>query len=118
MNEEQVELFDLDFIDPDFNDDMKDIRDMEGVAYPFLLLSNIEYINVLSLLYNSDKGSCRSINSWIFVDGEYHQINPIALTFNTLILMRNLGVTLTIYASNEKVDTINLKDPKVLEKYI
>ena len=32
--------------------------------------------------------------------------------------MRNLGVTLTIYASNEKVDTINLKDPKVLEKYI
>lgn len=34
MNEEQVELFDLDFIDPDFNDDMKDIRDME-VEYPF-----------------------------------------------------------------------------------
>ena len=46
MNEEQVELFDLDFIDPDFNDDMKDIRDMEGVEYPFLLLSNVEYINV------------------------------------------------------------------------
>lgn len=117
MNEEE-ELYDLDFIDPDFNDDVKDIRDIEGIEYPFLLLSNIEYINVLSLLSNSDKGSCRSINSWVFVDDEYVQINPLALTFNTLILMRNLGVTLTIYASNERVDTVNLKDPKVLEKYI
>ena len=118
MYDEQEELYDLDFIDPDFSDDTKDIRDIEGIEYPFLLLTNIEYVNVLSLLSKSDKGSCRSIDTWVFVDGEYIQINPIALTFNTLILMRNLGVTLTIYASNERVDTVNLKNPKVLEKYI
>ena len=113
-----MDEFDLEFIDPDFSADFKDIREIEGIEYPFLLLSGVEYINVLSLLSNSDKGSCRSINSWILVDDEYTQINPIALTFNTLILMRNLGVTLTIYASKDRVDTINLKDPKVLEKYI
>lgn len=115
---EEQEIFDLDFIDPDFSANFADIRDTEGIEYPFLLLSNVAYINVLSLLSNSDTGSCRSINSWILVDNEFTQIKPIALTFNTLILMRNLGVTITIYASENKVNTLNLKDPKVLEKYI
>ncbi len=108
----------LQCIDPDLNDDMVDIRDIPKIEYPFILLSGIEYINVLSLLYKTDSESCRTFNSWIYIDSEYTQIEPIALTFNTLLLMRNLGVVITIYASYDKVSTLNLNDPSIMEKYI
>lgn len=110
---------DLELSNLDLNDySTYDLRNVEGITYPCVLLDNIHLIDILPLLNMIDADSNRRFPAWVFVDNSFVSIGGISLTFDTVFLMKQLGVAITIYEDSDCITTLNLNNVDVLEKMI
>lgn len=110
---------DLDLMDLDVTDiGLSDLRNVKGIEYPCALIGNVYVVDVLPLVNVMDCESSRRFPAWIFVDGTFEQIGGISLTFDTVFLMRQLGLSLTIYENEETIESLNLHNLDILEKFI
>ena len=96
----------------------KDLRDIEGVQFPCILLNNIYLADVIPLINGIDKESNRRFPAWVKVEDTFETIGSLSLTFDTIFLLRNLGVAMTLYQDSETVTTFNLQNRDVLEQFI
>lgn len=114
VNVEHLEISELDI--SEFG--APDLRNVKGIQYPCVLLNNVYLSDVLPLLNAIDKDSTRRLPAWVFVQDTFEPIGGLSLTFDTVYLMRQLGVSLTLFADADNVESLNLKNNAVMERFI
>lgn len=101
-------------------DTIYDVREEEGFAYPAMLISNVEFADTLRVLKSTRKESYRLFDVWI----DLNDGNPPAkqgslpADSDTFLTMRYLGLNVTLYLDKEHIQTLDLKDPSVIEAFI
>lgn len=103
-----------------FDVDVADFRDQEGLTYPAMLLTRVLFMDSLLVLKSQKRSSYREIPVWLELDGGegYQEMGTLQLTSDILLLLRHLHIGVTMYWSYDIVETLDLSNPAVLEKYI
>lgn len=103
-----------------FSLDMPDFREQEGLEYPALLLSNVLFMDCLTVLSKIKRPSFREVDTWVELeDGAgYQHIGSIQLDSTVLLTLRFLHIRATAYYSSESIQVLDLEDPTVLEQFI
>lgn len=116
---------DNDDLEIDFSDsfelsEISDIRELEGFAYPSMLISGVKFNDTLRILRELRINSYRLFDVWIDLgDGEL-PIKQGTLPANSEILlaMRYLGLRVTLYLDENNIDSLDLNKSKDIEKFI
>lgn len=119
--EAEAEDFSFDPSDSDsFSLDVPDFREQEGLVYPALLLSNVLFMDCLTVLSKIKRHSFREVDTWVELeDGAgYQHIGSIQLDSTVLLTLRFLHIRVTAYYSSENIDVLDLENPAVLEQFI
>lgn len=95
-----------------------DLRDRNDVEFPCVLLGNIYITDVIPLINKIDKESNRRFPAWVEVEDTFEPVGNLSLTFDVVLLLRNLGVSITLFEDCDTVTTFNLRNKDVLEKFI
>lgn len=105
-----------------FELDVKDVTEQEGFQYPALLLRDVLFMDCLRVLKSQKRKSFREVDAWVCTgeegDEEFRKIGTLQLDSNTLLILRHLRITATLYPNEGEVMALNLEDPAVLEKFI
>lgn len=103
-----------------FSLDMPDFREQKGLEYPALLLSNVLFMDCLTVLSKIKRPSFREVDTWVELeDGAgYQHIGSIQLDSTVLLTLRFLHIRATAYYSSESIQVLDLEDPTVLEQFI
>lgn len=116
---------DNDDLEIDFSDsfelsEISDIRELEGFAYPSMLISGVKFNDTLRILRELRTNSYRLFDVWIDLgDGEL-PIKQGTLPANSEILlaMRYLGLRVTLYLDENNIESLDLNKSKDIEKFI
>lgn len=110
---------DLEVADLDISEfEIADLRQVDGISYPCVLLGNIHIIDVLPLVNGIDMESNRRFPAWVNIGGDFEPIGSVSLTFDAIYLLKNLGVSVTLYEDEESVTALNLQNASTLERFI
>lgn len=99
---------------------LADIRDQPGFNYPSMLIYGIKFRDTMRVLQALHRESYRLWDVWAEVEGEAMpiKIGQLPADSKTFLTLRYLGLNVTLYLTEDVVDTLNLKDPAAIEKYI
>lgn len=114
------EDLEIDFSDSFELSEISDIRELEGFAYPSMLISGVKFNDTLRILRELRTNSYRLFDVWIDLgDGEL-PIKQGTLPANSEILlaMRYLGLRVTIYLDENNIESLDLNKSKDIEKFI
>lgn len=124
-HEEEVvlaeESFTFDPTDADVLElDVADLREQPDITYPAVLLSGVLFTDCLKVLKYFKRKSYREFPTWLELPdgGGFTCIGTMQLDSQVLQLLRHLRIGVTIYFSTENIETLDLNDPAVIEKYI
>lgn len=97
-----------------------DVRDEPGFKYPAMLISGIRFNDTLRILQAVRKESYRLFDVWLDLgDGSPPtRQGTLQADSQVLLTMRYLGLTVTLYLTEDSVQTLDLRDPSVIENYI
>ncbi len=97
-----------------------DVTNAKDFSYPAIVLSGVSFRDTLRVLEGIAKDSYRSTDVWLDMeDGAIpSRIGTLPLTMDTLIVLRYLGVQVTLYLAEDSVEVLDLTDPDVLERFI
>ena len=100
--------------------DSVDVRALPGFNYPAMLISGVKFKDTLRVLQTVHRSSYRSFDVWIDLgDGtEPVKQGKLPASIETFLAMRYLGLNVTLYWGYSEVDTLDLRDVSVLEKFI
>ena len=115
------ESFDFSPDNPDtFELDVLDFREQPGLEYPAVLLSNVLFTDCLKVLQAVKRESYREFPLWIEMpDGDgFSNVGTLQIDSDTLLLLRHLRIGVTIYFDSDTVESLDLDDPEVLERYV
>lgn len=114
------EDLEIDFSDSFELSEISDIRELEGFAYPSMLISGVKFNDTLRILRELRTNSYRLFDVWIDLgDGEL-PIKQGTLPANSEILlaMRYLGLRVTLYLDENNIESLDLNKSKDIEKFI
>ena len=97
------------------------VTQVPGFQYPAMEISGVAYNDTIKVLQTCSRNSYRSIDVWLNMnDGSTPiKLDPLPLEMETLLMMRFLGVSVTLYLSpDEDVQPFDFSDVSELEKYI
>ena len=99
---------------------VKDFRDQEGVTYPALLLSRVLFMDCMRVLQSSKRASYREVDTWLELpDNEgFSHVGSLQLDSDALLVLRHLGIAVTLYYDEEHMEVLDLNDPETLMKFI
>lgn len=115
-----TESFEFNPENPDtFDLGIADLREQPGITYPAVLLSNVLFTDCLRVLQSVKKQSYREFPLWVELPSDgFANVGTLQINSDTLLLLRHLRIGVTIYFSPDNVDSLNLDDVSVLEKFI
>lgn len=101
-------------------EDIVDVRNCEGFAFPAMLLSGVRFNDALKVLKDSRVDSYRCFDVWVDLgNGNMpYKVGTMPATMDSFIIMRYLGINVTLYLNEDTVMTLNLSDPTVLESFM
>lgn len=107
----QVDTFDL---------GIADVREQEGFTYPAILLSRVLFTDCLKVLQSRKRSSYREMDTWIELPGDegFQKIGTLQMDSDTLLVLRLLRIGVTMYYSEGELETLDLDDPEVLERFV
>lgn len=110
----------ISMLDTDDLIDVVDIRELDDFRYPAMLISGIQFKDTLRVLKSVRKESYRLFDVWVDLGGDTIPIKQGSLpaTLETLLVLRYLGLKVTLYLSADIVETLDLRNPDVLVQYI
>lgn len=116
---------DNDDLEIDFSDsfelsEISDIRELEGFAYPSMLISGVKFNDTLRILRELRTNSYRLFDVWIDLGDGEPPIKQGTLPANSEILlaMRYLGLRVTLYLDENNIESLDLNKSKDIEKFI
>lgn len=110
----------ISMLDTDDLIDVVDIRELDDFRYPAMLISGIQFKDTLRVLKSVRKESYRLFDVWVDLGDDTIPIKQGSLpaTLETLLVLRYLGLKVTLYLSADIVETLDLRNPDVLVQYI
>lgn len=97
-----------------------DITAVEGFQYPAMVLTGVVFQDALKVLQTRVRQSYRSFDVWLDMeDGNSPvKIGTLPMELETLLVMRYLEIGVTLYLSSDKVESLDLSDTEVLERFM
>ncbi len=113
------EDLDIDLDVADLSLGFVDVTTVEGFEYPAMVITGVSFADTLKVLKTRARKSYRSIDVWLDLeDGSPPtNIGTLPLELETLLVMRYLGVGVTLYFTSDRVETLDLSDVSVLERF-
>ncbi len=126
---DDLELFDLSQTSEDLGVDLEvegldiervDVTTLIGFQYPAMVLTGVVFKDTLKVLKTRFRESYRSVDVWLDLEdgSKPTNIGTLPLELETLLLMRYLGITVTLYLGPETVESVDLSNPSKLEDFI
>lgn len=103
----------------DYSEEL-DVRNQPGFFYPAMLISGIKFSDALEVLQTAYH-ECRSLcDVWIDLEDGNPPVKQgrLPADLNTFLIIRYLGLRVTLYPMEGAVRTLNLSDPFELENFI
>ena len=100
--------------------DSMDVRDCVGFEYPAMLITGVKFNDSLRVLQTVHEKSYRLVDVWIDLGDGSAPVRQGQLPLNsrTLLALRYLGLTVTVYPEPGEVRTLDLNDISILEDCI
>lgn len=100
--------------------DLVDVTAQEGFNYPAMVITGVVFQDTLKVLKTRVRDSFRAFDVWLDMeDGSSPtNIGTLPLEMETLLVMRYLGVRVTVYLTPDEVETLDLSDASVLERFM
>ena len=100
--------------------DLVDVTAQEGFKYPAMVITGVVFQDTLKVLKRRVRDSFRAFDVWLDMeDGSSPtNIGTLPLEMETLLVMRYLGVRVTVYLTPDEVETLDLSDASVLERFM
>lgn len=100
--------------------DIIDVQDQPGFEYPAMLISGIQFNDVLRILKAVDRKSYRSFDVWIDLGEGIAPVKQGTLPMDSRVLLtaKYLGLNITLYLDVNNVQTLDLNNPEVIACYI
>ncbi len=97
-----------------------DVTEMEGFQYPAMVLTGVVFQDTLKVLQTRAHESYRAFDVWLDMeDGNSPvKIGTLPMELETLLVMRYLGVRVTLYLSSDSVRPLDLSDTETLEEFM
>lgn len=97
-----------------------DVTTLPGFQYPAMVLTGVVFKDTLRVLQTRVRESYRSYDVWLDLeDGSApSQIGKLPLELETLLTMRYLGISVTLYLQPDLVKSVDLSNPVELEDFI
>lgn len=97
-----------------------DVTTLPGFQYPAMVLTGVVFKDTLKVLKTRYRESFRSVDVWLDLEDGSNpsQIGTLPLELETLLVMKYLGVSVTLYLGPDNVESIDLSNPSVLEDFI
>lgn len=97
-----------------------DVRDQSDFSYPAMLISGIRFNDVLRILQSIRRDSYRLFDVWLDLGDGNPPIKQGTLQADSQVLlaMRYLGLNVTLYLTEDSIETLDLRNPEVIENYI
>ena len=100
--------------------DLVDVTAQEGFKCPAMVITGVVFQDTLKVLKTRVRDSFRAFDVWLDMeDGSSPtNIGTLPLEMETLLVMRYLGVRVTVYLTPDEVETLDLSDASVLERFM
>lgn len=100
--------------------DIVDVRDDPNFQYPAMLISGLKFNDALRVLKSIRRESYRLFDVWVDLEDGNPPVKQGSLPAdsNTFLTMRYLGLHVTLYLSEDQIQTLNLNDLSVIEDFI
>lgn len=97
-----------------------DVTTLPDFKYPAMLLTGVLFQDTLKVLQTKAKKSYRSVDVWLDMeDGSSPEnIGALPMDMEVFLIMRYLNVRVTLYLSPDSVETLDLTQTDVLEKFM
>lgn len=97
-----------------------DVTTLPEFKYPAMVLTSVVFKDTLRVLKTRYRESYRSVDVWLDLEdgSEPSMIGTLPLELETLLTMRYLGITVTLYLQPDSVESVDLSNPSVLEDFI
>ena len=114
------EDFDIEYDITGLSLDLVDVTAQEGFKYPAMVITGVVFQDTLKVLKTRVRDSFRAFDVWLDMeDGSSPtNIGTLPLEMETLLVMRYLGVRVTVYLTPDEVETLDLSDASVLERFM
>lgn len=97
-----------------------DVRAEQGFEYPAMLITGIKFQDTLRVLKSVRQESYRLFDVWLDLEDGNPPVKQGTLPANsdTFLIMRYLGLRVTLYLDENNIQSLDLQDPSVLESFI
>lgn len=101
-------------------DEAEDIRFQPGFQYPALLVSGIKFYDTIKILETTYRESVYLFDVWLDLEDGNPPVKQgkLPATIETFLVMRYLDLRVTVYGGEDVVETLDLSNPNVLERFI
>lgn len=99
---------------------LTDVTTLPDFKYPAMVLTSVVFKDTLRVLQTRFRESYRSVDVWLDLEdgSEPSQIGTLPLELETLLTMRYLGISVTLYLGPDNVESVDLSNPSALEDFI
>lgn len=110
----------IDLLVSDSTLNMNDIREESDFQYPAMLISGIKFNDTLRILQAVRKESYRLFDVWVDLGDGSMPVKQGTLQADSRVFltMRYLGLSVTLYLTEDSIQVINLEDLSVIENFI
>lgn len=111
---------DIDLFAGDTTLSMTDVREEAGFKYPAMLITGIKFTDTLRILQAVRKDSYRLFDVWIDLGDGSPPVKQGTLQADSQVFltMRYLGLNVTLYLTEDSIQTLDLQDLSVIEDFI
>lgn len=111
---------DIDFDISELSLNIVDVTTLPDFKYPAMLITGVLFQDTLKVLKTKARESYRSVDVWLDMeDGSSPEnIGTLPMDMEVFLIMRYLNVRVTLYLSPDNVETLDLAQPDVLEKFM
>ena len=97
-----------------------DIKDLPNFRYPAILVSGVKFNDTLRVLQTAYRESFRLFDVWLDLEDGNSPIKQGSLPADstTFLIMRYLGLRVTLYLNEDNIEVLDLNDPEVISKFI
>lgn len=114
------EDLEIDLLAGDTDLPIADVREEPGFQYPAMLISGIRFNDTLRILQAVRKESYRLFDVWLDLGDGSPPVKQGTLQADSRVFltMRYLGLNVTLYLTEDSIQTLDLRDLSVIEDYI